>query len=524
MKLELLDGLTYNGRGPVQDLLEAASDSPDLVILRSATIEWTVADLADGARRCAAHLLDRGITAGQRVAIISGNSVWRMAWQFGIHWIGAVEVSVNSELRGPMLEYVLSDSRPDLIVIEQELAALVPHAVAAVVPMLDMRSVVGGAAERSKAQLDQLYAATASHQLATILYTSGTTGPSKGVMLPQAYFSNQGAAMVAAMELRPGDVGYFPVPFFHVDAHILISACLQSRSTFSFNDRFSLSRFWAETASFGATWFAGVGSMVALLMAQAVPSADETRLSRIMCAPVPPGAREFFDAMGIEIRSLYGQTEAGCVTFEARGTGRQGTAGRPVTGFDVAIQNTDGETLASGETGEVVYRPAYPNLIALGYWERPEATVEAWRGLWFHTGDLGRMDDDGYLHYQGRITDSLRRRGENISAYELESAVRGAPHVVDCAAVSVLDEVGGEDEIKLVLEVTAPEHFDIDSFFDYCDEFLPRFAQPAFIEIQKQPFTRAPGSGAIHKHNLSRATTGPDVIARRPGDAQRSTI
>ena len=161
-------------------------------------------------------------------------------------------------------------------------------------------------------------------------------------------------------------------------------------------------------------------------------------------------------------------------------------------------------------------------MMTLGYWRRDEATVQSRRGLWFHSGDLARFDDEGFVTFVGRMSDSLRRRGENISAYELEAVMNGAPNVRESAAVPVVDAVGGEDEIK-VFVVPGSDTFDADEFFAYCEAHLPRFALPLYLELtDDSQLTRSVGSGVIQKQGLSRDCSGPGVI-RRPSARKEST-
>jgi crotonobetaine/carnitine-CoA ligase len=184
-------------------------------------------------------------------------------------------------------------------------------------------------------------------------------------------------------------------------------------------------------------------------------------------------------------------------------------------GFDVRIVDEFDEPVPLGETGRIIYRPQEPLMMTYGYWRKPEVTAEACRNLWWHTGDLGRLDEDGCLWFEGRLSDSLRRRGENISAWELEATVRGAPGVRSCAAVAIRDEIGGEDEVKvfLTLEEDGGE-WDPAGFFAYCEENLARFAVPRFVEIvSEEQIVRGPGTGAIQKHLLPKQNT-PHTIDR----------
>jgi crotonobetaine/carnitine-CoA ligase len=471
-----------------------------------------VEEFATRVRRCAAALKERGVAAGDRVGLMSRNSAHQMAWQYGVHLAGAVEVPINADLRGPMLAHVLRDSAPTLVLVQEPFQEVVgASGVDVHVARIDDEGVLAAGAP-----LPGDLAMPGPAELATILYTSGTTGLSKGVMLSHGYFSNLGSVFVNVLELDEDDVAYFVLPFFHVDGHITASACLQSGSVLSFIDRFSVRRFWEDVRRFGATWSILVGAMQAAVMAgSSPPPRDTVRMSRMLAAPIPAESYDYFEErLGIQLLAVYGQTEADGPLCETPTLRRRGSVGWPCTGFDVAILDTDGCETEPGTPGEIAYRPQYPNMVTLGYWNKPEVTVAAWRDLWFHSGDVGTMDEDGFVYYKGRLTDSLRRRGENVSAYELELTIRGADGVADCAAVPVIDELGGEDEIKVFVALEPGAVFDAVTFFRYCEENLPRFAVPRFAEtVDPDAFVRAAGSGAIQKHRLP-ASNGPHTIDR----------
>lgn len=515
MRGHLIDGADIRRCGPVIDLIEAESIRSSAPLLRWPDGEWTVRQFADAARRCAGHLRELGLVAGDRVAIISGNSQWRLAWQFGVWWIGAVEVSVNAELRGPMLEFVLEDCEPRLVLAEREMISGLPSVAGTPVVVMDeveLRRIDKHISD----ELDDAAALLDASALGTILYTSGTTGASKGVMLPRAYFSNLGSVVGRVLDLGDGDVGYFVLPFFHVDAHIVLPAVIQSGSVLSFDRRFSARRWWPQVRQFDATWAFVIGAVLSVVMTTDPPPDGVGRLNRFLGAPIPAEAYDYFeDGLGIDILSMFGQTEADGPTFESRDRRSRGSAGWPCAGFDVEIHDPTGVPVRPGEVGEIVIRPQAANMMTLGYWRRDDATVEAWRGLWFHSGDLGRLDTDGFLTFVGRLTDSLRRRGENISAYELESVIGTAPGVAECAVIGVLDEMGGEDEIKVFVVPDEPTAFEVEAFFEFCEQSLPRYAVPQILQItQSSTFVRSVGTGVIQKRRLSTDVEGQGIYQR----------
>ena len=511
------DTSSYRRRSPVEMLVHAQRADPDRPLLAWEGGSATVGEFADLARRCAADLMYRfGVQAGDRVAIVGRNSLQRLAWQYGAYWIGAVEVSVNYELKGPMLRHILGDSDPSLVLADEELVPEVGD-VAPTLPLHVLAAPTTADVEVDRAGLDAAEERLAASGLATILYTSGTTGPSKGVMLPRGYFANHADTFRAMLDIRGGDVGYFVLPFFHVDAHILVPAVIEFGASIYFRSRFSVRSYWDDIITNQCSWTLAVGSMLSAVVTVEPPSGSELPLRRVVCAPVPEEAYELFeDRLGIPITSLYGQTEADSITYDSPDGRRRGSAGSPCAAFEVAILDPRGFRLQPGEVGEVCHRPRFPNMILSGYWRRPGATTKAWQDLWYHTGDLGLLDEDGFLYFKGRMTDSLRYRGENISAYELESVLREAPRIADAAAIAITDDLGGEDEIKIVVTCVDEVPLDAAAFFAYCETNLPRFAVPRFVEqVSDEAFVRSPGTGVIQKHLLSRAVAGPTVHDRR---------
>ncbi|MFD6455564.1 class I adenylate-forming enzyme family protein [Nocardia sp. NPDC060220] len=506
----------YLRRSPVELLIAAEADRPDAPLLAWPEGTASVTEFARLARRCAVDLSERfGVRAGDRVAVVGRNSLHRLAWQYGIYWVGAVEVSVNFELKESMLRHVLTDSDPMLILTDEDFRAQV-RAQSQDVRIESITAPITPAADVDTDELDCAERQFGGEVLATILYTSGTTGPSKGVMLPRGYFANHAHSIRTMLDLTVGDVGYFVLPFFHVDAHIVFPAIIESGSSVFFTTRFSVRRFWSDIVDHGCTWAAAVGSILAAATSVEPPATSRIQLRTLLAAPVQPQTYAFYeDRLGIPILSMYGQTEADGVTHERSDIRRRGSAGVVCPAFDVAILGTDGRRLPAGQIGEICHRPRYPNMTLRGYWRRPDATVEAWQNLWYHTGDLGAFDADGFLFYKGRITDSLRRRGENISAHELEAVVRDAPDILDAAAVGVVDELGGEDEIKVLVACAEAHELNPREFFTFCENRLPRFAVPRFVEqVASTAFVRGPGTGTIQKHHLSKSTTSAGVYDR----------
>lgn len=494
--------------GLVDLLLRSVAADPHRPHLRWPGGEMSVGAFADRARRWATVLRKQGVEPGERVAFVCTNSADFLALQFATYMCAAVEVPINAELRGEMLAAILTDADPTLIVIDEQIHAIVvahlPRDVGVLILDEKLRTEVSAVMPIEEP------ATPGASELAVILYTSGTTGPSKGVMLPHGYLPSTAATWIAAMDITASDTWYLPVPLFHVDGHVVNALGLICGATVGFTKRFSVSRFWSESEALGATRFLAVGSMLSALAGRRPERSPEHTYRASIGAPITEEAYEYFeDELGIPLLQLYGQTEADGVVFSTPDRRRRGAAGWACCGFDVRIVDADDSPVPLGESGNLVYRPHGASQMTIGYWRQPQATADCARNLWWHSGDLAHVDSDGFLWFDGRASDSLRRRGENISAWELESAIREAPGVRTAAVVAVQDDIGGEDEIKVFVSLADGCEWDPRGFFDYCSKQLPRYAQPRYVSvIAEEDFVRGPGSGAVQKHRLPQGELG----------------
>lgn len=495
---------THDPTGPLWDLRAAEARDPDRILLRWRDGSWTVSRFASAARAVAAELVERGVRPGDRVAVMAGNTARTLAVTYGVWLASGVEVAVNAELRGALLRHVLTDADPVLLVAASD---LLPTALT---ERPDLPTTRLDELDLDRCPLTDANAPPlpSAGDLASLLYTSGTTGPSKGVMVPHGYFSQHADALGLILGLTTDDVCYFSLPFFHVDAHIAVPTNLRCDSTLAFTERFSVSRFWSDVEHFSATWFGAVGSMLSALATGAAPNERVLRRLRlVLAAPVPEDAYVYFeDRLGVPVLQMYGQTEANGPIYSTFAARRRGAMGRAQDSFEVRAVGPDGTLVPDGVVGALQTRPLREHVLAQGYWRRPEATEAVFGGPWFTTGDLARRDEDGFWWYAGRATDSVRKRGENVSAFEVESVLRTGPGVREAAILAVRDEIGGEDDIKAVLVTDG--RFRAEAFVAHCRDHLPRFARPRYIElVGEEQLLRGPGTGAIQKHLLPQGIT-----------------
>jgi crotonobetaine/carnitine-CoA ligase len=358
--------------------------------------------------------------------------------------------------------------------------------------------------------------------LAMILYTSGTTGPSKGCMVTHNYACSIGRRLVESLEITASDVGLSPLPLFHIygTCGILLSS-MQVGARVALFAKFSVSQYWADVAASGATIAHLVGSMIALL-GGAAETPDEKRCFgqlRVACgipfsmASIELWRRRF--GVGWAGNIGYGLTEFGrvcAVTIDGRTA--PDTCGKPSL-CEVRIFDDDDGECEPGKSGEIVVRPLQPGVMFDGYWRRPQETLEVMRGLWFHTGDIGRFDRDGNLIFVDRKKDYMRRGGENISGYELEEALRRHPDVLDIAAYGVPSPLS-EDEVKISVILQPGSGLTEVDLCRWAAERLPYFCVPRFIEFHDD-FPRGP-TGKILKYLLKERGIGAGSWDRAASD------
>jgi carnitine-CoA ligase len=330
---------------------------------------------------------------------------------------------------------------------------------------------------------------TRHHDTAAIMYTSGTTGPSKGVVVPYGVEGVFAQGVVEIARLTSDDVNYVVHPLFHANAQFMqILPSLLVGARISLWPGFSASRWLDQVRETGATITNTLGVMCNFIHGQPVREDDADNPLRVMITlPAPSDIAEDFERrFGVKCLEGYGMTEIGVVTYRRLEEPlRLGSAGRPLEWFDVRVVDPEtDEPMPAGEVGEIVVRPRTTGIMMKEYNNVPAKTVEAWRNLWFHTGDAGEMDEEGYLYFRDRVKDVIRRRGENISSFSIESVVNTHPSVEESAAIAVPAEhgVGAEDEVKLCVVLKQGEELDPAELHEYCAQRMPYFAVPRYIE------------------------------------------
>jgi crotonobetaine/carnitine-CoA ligase len=516
---EVLAGIPFADRAPVSLFERCAQGDGIAAIDANSGISYTYAQLAAGARRVAQALVEVGVGPGDRVAWSAPTGVDAIAIWMGIAQTGAVDVGIGDVLKGRMLDHVLTDSAPKAIIshagVQQGISGLPAERCRSFGAWLHVASDPDeGPAPEGQVRLDP-WSTTETifepvpprpEDPATITYTSGTTGASKGVILCHQHQFFAGANLAEQFRVGLEARLYHYSPFNHVTGRQLVIASMLVGGTLIMRERFRLDQFWDDINAYGVTHSITLGSAVPLLLDQKGPDVrNDGSLQYVWASPAMPKLyREFADRFRLCVCSPYGSTEVGIVVAPALipdKPGPPGNCGRRSKYFDLEILDDQDEPCPPGTVGEIAVRPKRPWTTFLGYLNRDASTLETTRNLWYHSGDLGWMDEEGHLFFVDRKQDFMRVKGENVSSAELEQILVVHPAVADCAVVPVGTNVGEADVLAVVVASSNGNgEFDPETFFTWCADEVPHYMVPRYIRIV--PDMPRGHSGKVEKHKL----------------------
>lgn len=516
-------------------LRSAAARHGDRVFIECGGISRTFTETDKVANRVANWLADQGVGPGAKIAIMAANSLAFIDAWLGVARAGAVYVPINTEYNGDILRYQLDKADVTHIVVDPhlldrleavaaELSKLVHVVLTHPSPdrlhRLPGRIAVSLLTEGMNGSDADPGVQIASSDPLAISFTSGTTGPSKGVLASHAHVITFARDWIRCTDYGPGQTIYSCMPLFHAVASWLgVVPAMMNGGRLVLAPRFSASGFWDDVRRAGADVAHGIFSMVPILMKQPPRHDDADQPARrFYFAKVDEAFERRFNCRIIEV---YGATETGVVTMMPSGQPRRiGSCGKPnAETFDVMIANEVDQPVTTGEVGEILVRPRHPFAMFTAYYNNPEATADAFRNLWFHTGDYARADADGYLYFVDRKSDSIRRRGENISSSEVEAVLNRHPAVLECAVIAAPSELG-EDEVKAVVVLRDGAQATPKDLWAFCDENMPRFWVPRFIELRAE-MPKTP-SQKIQKYVLRAGDRQGRLFDRQTTDKEQS--
>lgn len=496
----------------------AVHDAPDALYLDFSGDRYSYARLAGEVERVARGLHALGIVRGDRVVGLMENGPDAVIVWYAVNRLGAVHVPINTAYKGDYLRHQIRDSGARIVVCQDLFLADV-LAVAGDAPALERVLHVGGDCRasgwsRPVEPLDAYrldsgeapFVEISPEDLAMLIYTSGTTGLSKGCMVSHGYMCDVARRYCETIGRRADDVVWLPMPLFHITGISMAICTMQLRATAAFARKFSVSNLWPEIERSGATFVVLLGSM-ALMVANApdTPEAQRCKGQVRTLIGIPMNrhlAAQWQNRFGVTWCSgtIYGSTEVGqALNARFDENPPDASCGRENDTFEVRLVDENDLPVPTGEVGEIVIRPKRPNVMFSGYWNNPEATLKTWRNLWHHMGDNGRMDEQGNFFFVDRSKDVIRRRGENISSFEMETTFHEHPEIAEAAVHAVPSEFM-EDDVKATVVLQPDASLTEAALLEWAQTRIPRFALPRYVEFRPELPKNA--SGRVLKFQL----------------------
>lgn len=493
------------------------------------------------ANRLALGLAGLGIGAGDAVLLLLPNvPAIILAW-IALAKLGAIEIPVNTAYRGGILAHVIDDSAARIAIVDARfldrlaeiadrlgaIERIVVHDGPAVLPpAIAARAAAHAFADLRTARIDAPAAPPRAQDVMAVMYTSGTTGPSKGVMISHAHAYVYALAGRDLLELGPDDVYYAPLPLFHIAGQwATVYAAMIAGAAAALTGRFSVDAFWDDVRRAGATATFLLGAMASFLHRQPARADDATTpLRKAIVVPLFPEIDDFRRRFDVRVCTTYGSTEVSAPLrqgFDEPDWRTCGIAKDDV--FELRIVDDDDNEVPPGVPGELVVRAKEPWVLMAGYWRHPEWTVKAWRNLWLHSGDIMKRDAEGRFFFVDRAKDAIRRRGENISSMEVETEVNAHPDVLECAVVPVSSEHTEQDVMAIV--VPRPGRaIDPAALIDFLTPRMAGFMVPRYIDMA-DALPKTP-TGKIQKGDLRARGVTPatwDREAARPRQRRKES-
>ena len=481
-------------------IADKARHNPDHVVFQFQDDPLTMGEFNEAINKTANGLLSLGVQHGDKVAIMLPNGPEFLYTWFALNRIGACEVPINVALKGQGLSYQMTQSDCVALVADTQ---YLDRLEGVTDDLTDIRNVAftdsaGVGVQHWQGFENLSFTELMDHSsntpdvnvhysdLASILYTSGTTGVSKGVMFSHHYWYDIWAESVKYSRYTEDYVLYTGLPFFHGNAQgITVGPAILADAKAVIVDRFSASQLWDDCRRWECTEANYIGGIIPILLKQEERETDADNPVRLMVGAAAPQDEwhAFQDRFNTKILEVYGMTECYCCLVSPYDEPRAGACGKTITGWDVRIVDDDDNECKPGSLGEFIARSNKMFVGTDGYYSKPEATLELFKNGWIHTGDLGRMDEDGYFYFVDRKKQAIRRRGENISSFEVESVISSHEAVLESCVVGVPSELG-EEEVKAVVVLKDGCTVTEEELIRWCEPRLAYFSIPRYIAIR----------------------------------------
>lgn len=461
---------------------------------------WTWGELREKAVHVARGLRTLGVSQGDHVISWQPTSADAIRTWFGINYLGAVYVPFNTAYRGGLLEHVLWLSDAKVAVVHADLLERMgevnPHEVKTIVAIggearpvkgyevLDQAALSPGPPPRADEAPPELKRPIEPWDNQSMIFTSGTTGPSKGVLSSYKQLGMSGNILYYWLTMD--DRAMVNLPLFHISGTTLLTRMLAIGGSIAVVESFRTEEFWSVIRRLGVTCTLMMGSISTFLMK--LPEDDDQRNSPLKSVLIPPLTSEviaYAKRIGVDWYTTFSMTEANVPLISRPNPEKPGTCGRIRRGAEARIVDEHDNEVPVGTVGELIIRDDEPWALCSGYHKNPEATAKAWRNGWFHTGDAVRCDEDGDFYFVDRLKDAIRRRGENISSYEVEVEVNAHPDVQESAAIAVASE-HGEDEVMVVVMPVQGRTIDPKALVEFLIPRMPHFMVPRYVRVMKE--------------------------------------
>lgn len=483
---------------------QLAAERGSDIFLHYRDSEYSYQGINKAANQVARGLQQLGVSKNDKVAIMMSNRPEFLFSWFGLSKLGAVEVPVNTAHRGELLSYMLDQADCVALIIESDFVVQLNAVLPALEKLKHIIVLAGDSGEESETNVlpeaeaisyqtlvdnDGRYRETEVRHCdpAAIMFTSGTTGPSKGAVVPQNYQLTMAEIVIGMGDYSERDCLYNALPLFHGNAQTLSTMpALMSGARMVLAKRFSASRFWDDVRHYRCTEFNYIGGILPILLkAEPRPDDADNPLRVLVGAGADRNTFEAFERrFNVKLVEGYGMSEIGTPLNTGLTERRPGSCGTLNPGYQIKLVDDEGNEVGANTPGELLIRPLKPYSMMLEYYRMPEKTVEAWQDLWFHTGDYLQHDEEGYYYFVDRKKDALRRRGENISSFEVERGVNSHPAVLQSAAVAVKSELG-EDEVMICVALKPGARLSAPELIKHCNERMAYFMVPRFIRFME---------------------------------------